>query len=218
MSEMPINLTDIGVLMTVLISGFLAFFRGFIKEILSIAAWITAFFAGLYGYHLFVPYIEQLIPDPGITPWISGILLGLITVIFLSLISHYAAKALKLEGLGAVDRSLGFIYGIARGIIVISICFLMLQWGISDSDYPNWLKNAKSLPLIQTSASLILRVLPTNFAAGFNNLDLDSKVDPTSMSFERLNEPSVKPSTQITKPGYTVDQRSTMDRAFRNLK
>lgn len=218
MSELPINVTDLAVLAVVLISGFLAFFRGFIREALSIAAWVAAFFAGVYGFPLLAPSLAGVVPDPALVPWVSGIIIGLVTVIGLSLAGHYLAKAMQLEGLGAIDRSLGFLFGLARGAVLISLSFLVIQWVIDEPEYPDWLNDAKSLPLARSGADLLVRLLPPHLRPDIGGLDAQSEQAAKRFIFERLNSPPVKSDASTNESGYTADQRAIMNQAIKSTQ
>jgi membrane protein required for colicin V production len=218
MNELPINLTDLVVLAVVLISGFLAFFRGFIREALSIGAWIAAFFAGVYGFPLLAPSLAGVVPDPALVPWAAGLAIGLITVIALSLLSHYVARAMRVEALGAIDKSLGFLFGLARGAVLISLSFLMIQWALDDRDYPNWLSGAKSLPLARSGADLLVRLMPAHLRPRLSAVDSAARGAAKDMILERLVSPPVKAGAPEPGSGYTDDERAVMNRTIKNLQ
>ena len=218
MNDLPIHLTDLVVLAVVLISGFLAFFRGFIREALSIGAWVGAFFAGVYGFPILAPSLVGLIPDPALVPWAAGLIIGLITVIVLSLLAHYLAKALRVEGLGAIDKSLGFLFGLARGAVLVSLSFLMIQWALNDRDYPNWLSGAKSLPLARTGADLLVRMMPAHLRPKLGAMNAEARGAATNMILERLVSPPVKSGAPDDGSGYTPGARAVMNRAIKDLQ
>src|SRR3546814_6734663 len=61
MNGLPINVTDLVILLVLLLSGLLAFLRGFVAEVLSVAAWIGALFVAVYGYVHLQPYARQVV-------------------------------------------------------------------------------------------------------------------------------------------------------------
>ena len=215
MTDQPINVTDLIILAVVLISGFLAFFRGFMREVLSIAAWVAAFFAGIYGFPLLAPKLSPYLPEPAIVPWASGILIGLGTVIVLSLTTHYLAKTLHLEGLGGIDRSLGFLFGLVRGAVLVSLVFLVIQWLIDDKDYPEWLTDAKSMPLARSGADLLLRLFPADLRPQSQKIDTQAQKAARDLVLERLVSPPVKSNARPDRSGYTQEERDAMNRAIK---
>jgi membrane protein required for colicin V production len=218
MSELPISLTDLLVLAVVLISGFLAFFRGFIREALSIAAWVAAFFSGIYGFPLLAPSLAELIPDPALVPWAAGLAIGLIAVIALSLVAHYLSKAMHFEGMGAIDRSLGFLFGLTRGAVLVSLAFLIMQWALGEQRYPSWLSEAKSLPIARAGAELLVRLMPPHLRPQLGALNAEAQDVAKGRVLERLVSPPVKSGAPKPSPGYTKDERAVMNRIVKELQ
>jgi membrane protein required for colicin V production len=218
MSELPINLTDLVVLAVVLISGFLAFFRGFIREALSIGAWVAAFFIGIYGFPLLAPSLAGIILDPALVPWVAGLAIGLIAVIGLSLAAHYLAKAMHFEGMGAIDRSLGFLFGLARGAVLVSLSFLIIQWALDEQRYPSWLTEAKSLPMARTGADLLVRLMPAHLRPRLGAPNAEAQDVVKGLVLERLVSPPVKSGAPKPSSGYTAVERAVMNRAVKELQ
>ncbi|WP_339854876.1 CvpA family protein, partial [uncultured Nisaea sp.] len=128
MDNLPINVTDIAIIAVILLSGLLAFARGFFREVLSIGSWVAAFFAALYLYPVAAPYVRQLLGWGDMADLAAGIAVFVVSVIVMSLVTHYVAAALQGSGLSAVDRSLGFLFGIARGAVLVCLLYLGLNW------------------------------------------------------------------------------------------
>ena len=117
MDNLPVNVTDIAIIAVVLLSGILAFARGFFREVLSIGSWVAAFFAALYLYPVAAPDVRPRLGWGDMAALAAGIAVFVVSVIVMSLVTHYGAAALQGSGLSAVDRSLGFLFGIARHCI-----------------------------------------------------------------------------------------------------
>ncbi|MBM86609.1 MAG: hypothetical protein CMM47_11375 [Rhodospirillaceae bacterium] len=218
MTDQPINVTDLIILAVVLISGFLGFFRGFIHMTLSITAKVAAVFAGIYGYPLLAPNLSPYIPEPSLVPWASGFVIGLGTVIMLSVIAHYLAKALRLEGLGGIDRSLGFLFGLTGGAFLVSLTLLIFQWVIDDQDYPEWLADAKSMPLARSGADLLVRLLPVDLRPPKKEMDAQAQKAARDLVLERLVSPPVKSNARPDRSGYTEEERDAMNRAIKSSR
>ena len=126
-NELPINVFDAGVILVLLISAFLAYARGFVHEVLAIGGWIGAIFATFYGYPHLKPYTDQFIP----VEWASGMATGLIIFLFSLVIFSYLSRSIssKVQDsmLNALDRSLGFLFGLLRGAVVVCLAYLGLS-------------------------------------------------------------------------------------------
>jgi membrane protein required for colicin V production len=160
MESLPINITDLIVVAILLISGILAFFRGLVHEVLSVSAWIGAGFATLYGYPLLTPYIMKVISSELVAQIVSGVVVFIGVLIIISLISHGLSKRVKQSALGALDRSLGFVFGLVRGAVLVCLCWLLLSWVLPAEERPEWVQEAKSLPLIEVGAEALAALVP----------------------------------------------------------
>ena len=95
MSEWPINPADLAVFGIILISALFAFVRGFIKEMLSVAAWFGAAFAAMYGLPYLKPVVAEFISEPLIVTAIASSSIFVTTVVLLSMIGHLIAGRIK---------------------------------------------------------------------------------------------------------------------------
>lgn len=171
---MPFSLLDIGLLAVMLVSGVLAMVRGFMREVLSIAAWAIAALATLYGYAKAVPYAKQYISNDLIA---TGVAVGCIFLGTLLIVSLFTVKISDIildSRVGALDRSLGFLFGLARGLLIMVVAFLFFVWLVPAKSLPDAVKNARSRPVLQGTGDWLLSVLPD---------------DPESAILKRLKRP-----------------------------
>src|ERR1051325_7612142 len=114
---MPITLLDIILLAVMLISGLLAMIRGFMREILSIAAWGIAAVVTAYSFNKVTPITQQYIASEtgAKVATIVGIFLG--TLLIVSIITVRISDMILDSRVGALDRTLGFLFGLARGLV-----------------------------------------------------------------------------------------------------
>jgi membrane protein required for colicin V production len=158
---MPITLLDIILLGVMLISGLLAMVRGFIREVLSIAAWGAAALLTVIGYPKLLPvvqqYVSQDIVAKGIT--VAGIFLG--TLLIVSIITVKISDRILDSRVGALDRTMGFLFGLARGLIIVVVAFLFFDWLVQPPEkQPDWVRNAKSRVILQSAGETLKSMLP----------------------------------------------------------
>ncbi len=157
---MPITWLDIIVLAFMLISGLLAMARGFTREVLSILSWAAAAAAALLLFPRFQASAREVI-----TPeWMADIALvvGIFVavLIIVSFITIRTADRILDSRVGALDRSLGFIFGLARGLVLVVIGFLFFAWLVPVESHPKWVTEAKTMPLLDRTGEIVLSVLP----------------------------------------------------------
>jgi len=158
---MPITLLDIILLVVMLISGLLAMIRGFMREVLSIAAWIIAALVTLYSYQQLVPIAKTYLNGSDLIATIAvvgGVFL--VTLIIVSIITVRISDMILDSRIGALDRTLGFLFGLARGLIIVVVAFLFFAWLVPDRSQPDWVRNAKSRVVLQSTGEWLLSLLP----------------------------------------------------------
>ena len=176
---MPITLLDILLLAVMLISGMLAMIRGFMREILSIAAWGLAALATLYAYSKLLPTVKQYVNSDMVAAGITIVGVFLITLLVVSIITVRISDMILDSRVGALDRTLGFLFGLARGLIIVVVAFLFFAWLVPDRSQPDWVKTAKSRVVLQSTGQWLMSMLPD---------------DPESTILKRLRRP--KPEDQ----------------------
>ena len=167
MADFAFTVADVGVLVILTISALLAFARGLIKETLSVVGWVGAIFAVLYVFPLLQPLARDLIPLDILADAVTGTAIFLIALVSISIVSYALAKRVRESSLNAIDRSLGFLFGLVRGAVVICIAYLVLVQLVPMSNHPTWIREAKSLPTVELGANLLIKLVPET-GWGFN--------------------------------------------------
>ncbi len=156
---MPITLLD-GILVGfTLVSAMLAMVRGLSREILSIASWIAAAAAAFFLYPLVLPYVQPYIDNKQIAMVAAAGIVFVVALIIVTLITMKIADWIIDSRIGALDRTLGFLYGAARGILVVAVGLLFFNWLVGVNT-PAWIANAKSRPLLESIGATLEGLLP----------------------------------------------------------
>jgi membrane protein required for colicin V production len=210
---MPITLLDIVLIAVMLVSGLLAMVRGFMREVLSIIAWIVAAGVTLYSYSKLLPYARQYFNNDVVATVavVGGVFL--LTLIVVSILTVRISDMVLDSRVGALDRTLGFLFGLARGLVIVVIAFLFFTWLVPDRSQPEWVKSAKSRVVLAGTGQWLISMLPE---------------DPESTILKRLKRPKpedtetpenapqqhgdlgTNPSASGTEPGYDRPSRVGM--------
>lgn len=141
---------DSVILAVVLLSGVFGVWRGLVKEILSMAGWLAASVALLYGFDPLKPVLRDFISNSAMADLATGAILFAGTLIVVSFITHYLSKWVKGSAFGGADRSLGFLFGLARGALIVMAVFFVYAMAMPDAEeYPPSLRGAFTLPYLQ---------------------------------------------------------------------
>src|ERR671939_350332 len=157
---MPVTLLDLILLGVMLISGLLAMVRGFMREILSIAAWGAAAIVTLYSFSKLLPTAKTYFNNDTVASVVvvAGVFVG--TLIVVSVITVRISDMILDSRIGALDRTLGFLFGLARGLLIVVVAFLFFAWLVPDRSQPEWVRNAKSKVVLQSTGQAIMSMLP----------------------------------------------------------
>src|SRR6185295_9139448 len=151
---------DIVLLGVMLVSGLLAMIRGFMREILSITAWGAAAVTTLLLYPKLLPVAKANIASDLVA---TGAVIGgvfLITLLIVSIITVRISDMILDSRIGALDRTLGFLFGLGRGLIIVVVAFLFFAWLVPGSKQPDGVKNAKSLEVLTRTGDWLQALLP----------------------------------------------------------
>ncbi len=155
-----IHVVDIAVAVIMIGSGLLGLIRGLTRELFSIFAWIGAAVAAYYAFPHVQPFVFQIIEIELLADLIAGAAVFIVALIVLSLIFAAIGDRLKRNRTGMLDRSLGLLYGLVRGGLIIVIVYLMFSWFVPQADQPPWLESARSMPSIKYVTAKVEDVVP----------------------------------------------------------
>lgn len=122
--------------------------------------WVGAGLVALYGYPVARPYVRELIPSELIADLATGVGLFLISFLIFSFISGRIGRAVQNSGLDSLDSTLGFVFGLLRGALIVCIGFLSLSWLLPADSQPDWVRDARTRPVLEEGAFLIMRMAP----------------------------------------------------------
>jgi membrane protein required for colicin V production len=186
---MPITIFDGIVIGVVLFSAVLAMVRGFSREVLSIASWGGSAAAAYYLYPYLVPYAKRYTDDDRIAIVGSAAVVFLIALIVISFITMKIADFIIDSRIGALDRTLGFLFGAARGILLLVVAVAFWNWLVDADHRPSWVNNAKSKPFLDSMVVKLQSVLPEEFAQMVKASVLE-KVQPPAEGTQGSNAPA----------------------------
>ncbi len=158
----PFSYLDLALVALGCISGLLAMYRGLGRELLSIISWIIGVGAGGYMYVYKQSFANEMtqtlaLPSPKIAQIGIAVLVGLIVLIVVHLITSRISDSILDSRVGVIDRSLGFMFGLARAFLIVLIPYMFYQhFSPKEADHPDWVRQSLSLSMLN-SASVALK-------------------------------------------------------------
>lgn len=218
---MPFQLLDLILAGIMIISGLLALMRGFTREVLSLIAWgaaaVGAYFAirspemvGFAGQYLQPDIVAKIAVGGGVF---------LIVLIIVSLVSVKLSDVVVDSAAGAFDRTLGFFYGLARGLVLVVIAYLFYGWLIPIDRQEDWVKNARSLPIIQSVGEVILSLVPPDIAETLTNSSiLTNQTPPSTQQPPAAQTGSGDTTTPPDEEGYKKNESQGLDQLIQGTQ
>jgi membrane protein required for colicin V production len=217
MANLPFTFVDIAIVVVLLVSGLLAFIRGFVQEVLAVGAWVGAVVIAVLGFPYAQPYARDLIPHELAANVAAGAAIFVVALVVLSLLTRSLAKRVKDSALNALDRSLGFLFGLFRGAVLVCLAYIALEWMVG-SQQPSWLRDARAMPLVEWGADQLKSLVPSQAKkaggdAADDARDQARKVLETERLLRDIMTPEPKgPSTDAERGGYDAKERREMER------
>jgi membrane protein required for colicin V production len=216
-----VNGFDLAVLGVIALSAVFAFARGLVREALSIVAWIGAALITLYGFNHVYGFVIRFVATPLLADLIAGAGLFVISLIVFTVLTGYLARFVQSSALSPIDRTLGLIFGLARGAFLASLAYLVLDVSLPQSDRPGWIKQAKSEPFLAQGAELLRKALPESMQMKSATASDDAQRALADKAMRALSSPAApspaKPGEEQA-PNYKPGDRRDMNRLIENSR
>lgn len=146
---------DAAIILIVGLSAIFAFSRGFATVALSFGAWAGAFVATGFGFQMARPWGRQYITPDELADILTLIAIFFVSLVILKTIAGWLGRTVKESPVGFLDRSLGALFGLARGVVIVSVAYLAFSKLYPGNDTPEWVEDAKLRPLVAWSAEMV---------------------------------------------------------------
>lgn len=163
---------DLIVLTLLLISGAVGFARGAVREVAALVALVAAAFLAIVGLPVSAPVVREIVRPDWLGTVAALVLVFGVTYVVLRLIgAGLARRVQRTDVLGALDRSVGLLIGLGRGLLVLGALYLMFNAATPQDLRPRWITEAKTWPLATEMGDLLESLAP-------QGLDLAARLGP----------------------------------------
>ncbi|MEE8438982.1 MAG: CvpA family protein [Micropepsaceae bacterium] len=211
MGEVSVTIVDLLIAVVILVSALFATWRGLLRETLSVFSWAVSAYLTLRLFPSFRPMLREYIsPD-----WLAdfGVFIGIFIIVLvpLSYMSHRFTETVKQAEIGPVDRTLGFVFGVGRGLVIVGLAHIVFSLLVPPQNQPSWLMEARLFPVVQNTSDVLLSLVPPP-----DDIPLaDLTATPTLTA---APPPSIPPPTAENPPleadsqTYGAEERAALDR------
>lgn len=199
---------DVGVGVLVLISAILATARGLTREVLSLATWAGSAAIAIYMWQYHPEIAREYIAEQIVADIATVVVTFIVALIVLHLLTMRIADFVVDSRIGPIDRTLGFVFGVLRGILIAIVITIFGTW-LLPNNLPSWAAEAQTLPHLQNMGRTLISMLPegleqqvTDLLSGSSGLTDDSGSpaipldDGTDATEDGTVEPPAAPATQ----------------------
>lgn len=205
------TILDLVVIAVLILSALLAAWRGFTREVLSIGAWVGAAVVMFLAGPTAVPFAKAYIDHETVAMIAAYAAVFVLALIPLSYISFRIAEGVQGSAIGPVDRLLGLVFGAVRGLVVLGIGYLVFVSLVSEARMPDWFKEARLRPLVESSGKVIASLLPSRDKApkvgegdaiigGKPKKPAETAAEPETAPAETPSVPEPTPAPTPAKP------------------
>ncbi len=154
------NTFDAIVISIVFLSTLIAFFRGFIRELLSFGAWVGAAMITIYFFPHSDEMMQHYVKNQKVAAGSGALITYFIALITISIINSIILRYVKDADVGLLDNFLGMVFGALRGAFIVSFGFLILTAVVPKSPQPEWLKTSETKGYLKTGADMLVSAAP----------------------------------------------------------
>lgn len=156
------NIFDLVVAAVLVSSGVFAFRRGLVKEVMALGTWVLASVFAFSFYPLARPFFNEHIKNPMLADASTAIALFCLAIVTLVPLGDYLTSLVKSPTLSSIDRSLGFVFGVLRGFVIMCLLYLgtTFVWPEGQGYQPKWLEEARTKPALAYGVEALKGMVP----------------------------------------------------------
>lgn len=211
---MSFTLLDGILVLVTLISAVLAMIRGFTREVFAIGSWVAAAVVTYMFWERVLPFTQNYIEDRNLALGVTILGIFFVTLIVVSVITMRISDFVLDSRAGPLDRTLGFIFGAARGLILVVIAVLFLNFFMQPDQQPPWIAQAKTKPWLDSIGNDLLSRLPEDPEAEIMDRLRSSPDQAPPPAADQGSGPS---SDAPGDPGYAPDDQNALEQRIEAL-
>ncbi|MFA6920736.1 MAG: CvpA family protein [Gallionella sp.] len=161
MEHTTLNLFDLIVFGIVGLSAMMSFFRGFVREVLSLGAWVGAALITVYAFPAVAEMLKPHVKNEAVANGFASLFTFMGALIIISIFTGLLRKLFKSgSDIGLLDNGLGLVFGAMRGALLVAVAFFVFGLTTAKADYPDWMKGALTLPYVEAASTWVAAAAP----------------------------------------------------------
>jgi len=208
MGDLSVTAVDVVVIAVLLFSAGFAMWRGLVSETFTIIDWVAAAYVAIRFTPTFQPLLRGIISPAWLEYVVVFIGTFLLMFIPLSILNNRLSEAVKKSEIGPVDRVLGFVFGLGRGLVIVGLSYIAFAAMVPLRDHPAALTQARLYPLIRQTSDVLLGLVPgQSGVSGLEGREAERPAAPASAA-----PPQRADAGDADAKTYGASDRSALDK------
>ena len=213
---MSASFVDIFILIVMGIFAVLGVQRGFTRKVVSVFAWISATLAALWGFQPLGDWLSNYLAPLWFAHAAAAFAIFISVLTAILSIGYGLSIGLRSSSVGILDRGLGLLFGLVQGLVVVSVFYLGIVWLSESNKHPEWLGEARLLPVVQSVALLLWKgaIAVSSVEEIWPNL----RFDPSVLPLLTPEEIPTDPPEVLEEGGYDESDRKEIERLLNSFE
>jgi membrane protein required for colicin V production len=147
------NTADYLIIATVVISATVGLLRGLLREVIALITWIVAAFVAWHFAGVLEPHLGGVLRQDDVRPWVARLILFIAVLLLGQAIGAIMGYFVRLSLFTGIDRFLGLVFGLLRGVLIVGAAVIVCQ--VLRVDEESWWHESELLPFGQDAAALL---------------------------------------------------------------
>ena len=213
-----LNNTDFIVMLIILLAMLHGYFRGFIREVLSIFSIFFSGYLSIYFYPNISLFIKKYIEMGIITDIVSLSVLFFFIYSCFGILIKTLVKKINSTSLEIFDKNFGILFGFIKAMVLLSVLNIILVLTVWKKTYPSWVIESRSFNVIRYSSNVILKITPSSTLNELKNIfkieNLSNLNNNKKFKAEQYGEPKLNNNEYMKKEGYSDNDNESLDKLF----
>ncbi|MFN4262102.1 MAG: CvpA family protein [Thioalkalivibrionaceae bacterium] len=190
------SMLDLVVVIVLALSAIVGMFRGFFREIISVATWVLSIWVAIRFSPDLAVHVPASIEEPALRVGIAFAAVFLIGLIVGGIVGVVVGRLVRRIGLGGLDRFLGLTFGVVRGVLIVLLLVMGGRLLALDS-HPAW-QEARTIPWLEIALEKTLDVVPESWRERLEPGENNSRTPLDTFPFQA---PPIEPAPRDERNG-----------------
>jgi len=198
----------------IVVSVLFALYRGLVRELLGISSWLLAGFTALYSYDPLMKMCEGTFENVKLSAITFSVLLALIVLVVMTILNAFITKRLRKSSLSGLDRIFGFVFGVARALLIVTLIYIFAATLMLSPRYRAKIRETNfSIPYVEMMADWLESVFPENIRSDLKMYQVKSK-----QKLENHLKEKAKAEAKKAAVDYNDKERQSLDNMIKGIE